>query len=64
MKGDGKMRLNRAREIFNSLGIIEVLHQDSPIWIEQIKDEVAEIRYLDTEKRRQVPVAELREPTD
>lgn len=56
------MRLNRALEIFNSLGVIEVLHHDSPIWIEQIKDEVAEIRYLETEARIQVPLGELREP--
>ena len=58
------MRLNRAQEIFHSLGVIEVLHQDSPIWIEQIKDEIAEIRYLDTEERVLVPVGELREPTN
>ncbi len=58
------MRLNRAQEIFNSLGVIEVLHHDSPIWIEQIKDEVAMIRYLNTEERIQVPVGELREPNN
>ncbi len=55
------MRLNRAQEIFHSLGVIEVLHHDSPIWIERIKGEVAEIRYLDTEERIQVPVGELHE---
>lgn len=58
------MRLKRAQEIFKSLGVIEVLHQDSPIWIEQIKDEVAKIRYLETEEQRPVPVEELREPTN
>jgi len=50
---------NRALEIFNSLGVIEVLHQGSPIWIEQINDQKAEIRYLNTEQRAQVSVGEL-----
>ncbi|NLU49181.1 MAG: small, acid-soluble spore protein, H family [Syntrophomonadaceae bacterium] len=53
------MQTERAREIVDSLGVIEVLHQGSPIWIEQLDGEFAEIRYLETGRRTRVPVHEL-----
>jgi len=52
----------RAREIIHSLGVIEVLHQGSPVWIEGLDDNMAEVKYLDSEKRTMVPVTELAEP--
>jgi small acid-soluble spore protein H (minor) len=50
---------NRALEIFNSLGVIEVLHRGSPVWIEQVNNNSAEIQYLSTQQRAHVPVEEL-----
>jgi len=51
----------RAIEIISSLGVIEVRHQGSPVWIEQVEDDFAEIKYLDKGKRIRVPVNELAE---
>lgn len=51
----------RAREIINSLGVIEVLYQSRPIWIEDIDGSLAQVRYLDAEDSFEVPVGELKE---
>ena len=51
----------RAREIVNSLGVIEVLYQGRPIWIEDIDGSLAQVRYLDAEASFEVPVGELEE---
>ena len=51
----------RAREIINSLGVIEVLYQSRPIWIEDIDGSLAQVRYLDAEDSFEVPVGELEE---
>lgn len=52
----------RAREIVNSLGVIEVLYQDRPVWIEDVDGSLAQIRYLDAEDSKfEVPVGELEE---
>lgn len=43
-----------------SLGIIEVLHNGSAVWIESIKDNsTAEVRYLNTDKMAEVPIGSL-----
>lgn len=51
----------RAREIINSLGVIEVLYQGRPIWIEDIDSSLAQVRYLDIGDSFEVPVRELEE---
>jgi len=38
------MNTNRATEIFNSLGVIEVHYQGYPVWIEKIKYNMAGVR--------------------
>lgn len=49
----------RAQEIVESLGVIEVLHKSAPVWIEQLDGQQADVRYLETNRRAQVPVIEL-----
>ncbi len=51
----------RAQEILDSLGVIQVVHQQSPVWINSIEGEVAFIEYLDSSVKAQVPVNELKE---
>jgi small acid-soluble spore protein H (minor) len=53
------MNTHRAEEIVDSLGVIEVLYQGSPIWIEQISGDSVQIRDLNTQQRLEVPVNEL-----
>jgi small acid-soluble spore protein H (minor) len=53
------LNIERVQEIFDSLGVIEVLHQGAPVWIESVANESATVKYLDSQQRRQVPVAEL-----
>ena len=51
----------RAREIINSLGVIEVLYQSRPVWVEDIDGSLAQVRYLDIEHSFKVPIGELEE---
>ena len=48
-----------ARRIVESLGVIEVLYNGSPVWIENVKDNTAKVSYLDTKNMAEVPVEEL-----
>lgn len=52
----------RARQIVDSLGVIEVLYKGCPVWIENIKENTAEISYIDTKNKAEVQVEELIEP--
>ncbi len=53
----------RARQIVDSLGVIEVLYNGSPVWIENLKENTAEISYIDsnidTKNKVQVQVDKL-----
>jgi small acid-soluble spore protein H (minor) len=49
----------RAQEIVESLGVIEVLYKNAPVWIEQLDGQRADVRYLETGRCVQVPVTEL-----
>ena len=60
-KGVDLMDNKRAREIINSLGVIEVLYQGRPIWIEDIDGSLAQVRYLDARDSFEVPVGQLEE---
>jgi small acid-soluble spore protein H (minor) len=54
------MDSKRAQEIMESHGVIEVLYKDSPVWIEQIKnDGHAEVTFLESNERTDVPVEQL-----
>ncbi|NPV93426.1 MAG: small, acid-soluble spore protein, H family [Firmicutes bacterium] len=55
------MNNQRAKEIFDSLGVIEVFHNGSPVWIEGIDNDAADVRYLKSNRRSRVPLTELAE---
>ena len=55
------MLVDRAREIMESKGVIEVLYQGHSVWIEQIEQDSAHIRLLDNNHRLSVPINMLRE---
>jgi small acid-soluble spore protein H (minor) len=51
-----------AKQIIESHGVIEVLYQSKPVWIEQVtSDNQAEVTILDTNERIRVPLEELSE---
>lgn len=54
----------RAQEILDSLGVIQVVHQQSPVWINSIEGEVVLIEYLDNSVKARVPVNELNESNE
>lgn len=49
----------RARQIVDSLGVIEVRYQNRPVWIEDLEDAEARVRFLDGSGRSRVAIAEL-----
>jgi H-type small acid-soluble spore protein len=51
----------RAEEIINSKGVIEVFHKSSPVWLEQIDGEMANIEYLHDLSKSRVNLEELYE---
>jgi H-type small acid-soluble spore protein len=56
------MDSEHAKDIIESHGVIEVKYHNSPVWIEQVKDDqTAEVTVLDTNERMEVPVSELME---
>lgn len=57
--GADKLDINRAKEIVESLGVIEVLYQGAPVWIEGLEGDSAKVRYLDSYDHMSVSVGEL-----
>jgi small acid-soluble spore protein H (minor) len=55
------MDSKRVNEIFDSLGVIEVFYQGSPIWIEKIVANRVQIQDLGTKQRFEVSVSDLSE---
>lgn len=53
------MDIKRATEIFNSLGVIEVCYQGSPVWIEQIDDNRVQVQDIETKQSYEVSVYDL-----
>jgi H-type small acid-soluble spore protein len=54
--------IGRAKQIIESQGVIAVNYHNSPVWIEQLKDnENAEVTTLDTNQRIEVSIDELDE---
>jgi len=57
------MKLERAKEIFDSYGVIDVSYKSKPIWIENIyfEENSAQVKVLSTDEILEVPVGELKE---
>ncbi len=55
------MDRKRAEEIIHSLGVIEVTYKSSPVWINNLDGDMANIDYLDRFSQARVPLAELYE---
>ena len=53
------MDKQRARSIMQSAGIIGVMHNGSPVWLENLKGDMAEVSYINTDRRAEVPLNEL-----
>jgi H-type small acid-soluble spore protein len=60
-KGDDSLDNERAQEIMDSLGVIEVLLRGRPVWIEDLDGDLAQVRFLDDSHNFKVPVGELQE---
>lgn len=50
------MDSNRAKQIIESKGVINVLYNGSPVWIESIDGNNADVTNIETKARAQVPV--------
>lgn len=48
------MDIKRANEIFDSLGVIEVFYQGSPVWIEKVAANRIQVQDLRTKQRFEV----------
>jgi small acid-soluble spore protein H (minor) len=55
------MELSKMHEVMESQGVIEVLHNGEPVWVESVSGDIANVRYLLDETLAQVPVSELEE---
>ncbi|MGI6467974.1 MAG: H-type small acid-soluble spore protein [Syntrophomonadaceae bacterium] len=53
------MDVQRAHDIVNSLGVIEVFYQGEPVWIEDIVGDKARVEFLNRRHKAEVPVREL-----
>lgn len=49
----------RAREIVDSLGVIEVMHNGKPVWIENITGNEAQITYIEGNETVDVSLNQL-----
>jgi len=57
------MKVERALDIVNSLGVIDVTYENNSIWIENVNetDNTANIKDLKTEEVKRVSVFDLKE---
>ncbi|NLB19172.1 MAG: small, acid-soluble spore protein, H family [Syntrophomonadaceae bacterium] len=53
------MELNRLADLMESSDTMQILHNQSPIWIESLNGSTATIKYLNSNQTAEVPVAEL-----
>lgn len=53
------MDAESAKRIIESKGIIEVLYNGSPVWIQDVNADTARIKFLDSNEERDVMVKEL-----
>ncbi|NLD46794.1 MAG: H-type small acid-soluble spore protein [Clostridiaceae bacterium] len=51
------MDSTRAKQIIESNGIIEVLYEGTPVWIENVKDNnTADVSFIKTNIKKDVPI--------
>lgn len=55
------MRIERAKEIISTPEKIEVLFDGTSVWIEDIKNDTANVTVMGTYKTMEVPVEQLEE---
>ncbi len=55
------MKMQRAKEIISAPEKIEVHFDGTPVWIEDIKNDIANVTVMGTCKSLEVPVEELQE---
>lgn len=55
------MKRERAQEILNSPDNIYVTYQNFPVWIDEVEEDQARVRDLNSDLVMEVPVAELTE---
>jgi small acid-soluble spore protein H (minor) len=57
------MKIERAKEIFDSYGVINVNYKSKPVWIEDIhlEEYTAHVKVLPTDEVIEVPIRELQE---
>lgn len=55
------MDSERAVEIMKSRGVIGVSFKDKPVWLEGIKDDMASVIELETNRKLDVPLKSLSE---
>ena len=55
------MKRERAQEILNSPDNIYVTYQNVPVWIDEVEEDEARVRELNSDLVMEVPVAELTE---
>lgn len=53
------MDSEKAEKIVELLGVVEVLYNGAPVWIESLDGEDAKVRYLETGDHALVPVSYL-----
>jgi small acid-soluble spore protein H (minor) len=54
------MDTERAKEIIQSTDNIEVLFDGTPVWLESVNtNNTADVTYIDTHKKQEVPVYKL-----
>lgn len=55
------MKRERVAEIMESHGVININYNGMPVWIEGVRGDMAEITFVGTDRRIDVPVRELTE---
>lgn len=57
------MDINEAKEIYNSLGYVDVVYGESSVWIEDLDEEnkMAKVKILETEEMKEIPISDLKQ---
>lgn len=53
------MKSEKAKAILESHGVISVLYRGTPVWIETLMGDQARITMIESDRRLEVPVADL-----
>ena len=55
------MNKQRVNEILNHRSLSEVFYNEKPVWIQEVKDDIATIGFLDGSKEKDVYIEDLYE---